>query len=74
MIGPSSAERILVRCPNWLGDVVMATPGLRALRQAHPDAWIVGQLPSELVSLLEGTQYFDELWPVVPRRALISGI
>jgi heptosyltransferase-2 len=72
MVGPSSAERILVRCPNWLGDVVMATPGLRALRQAYPDAWIVGQLPSGLVSLLEGSRYCDELWPVVPRRAGLS--
>ena len=32
------AERILVRAPNWAGDVVMATPGLRALRARRPDA------------------------------------
>lgn len=67
-------ERILVRCPNWVGDVVMATPGLRALRRAYPDAWIVGQLPEGLVPLLEGSGYCDEIWPLVPRRAGISAL
>ncbi len=30
--------RIFVRLPNWLGDVVMALPLLRALRTSRPDA------------------------------------
>jgi len=64
-----SAERILVRCPNWLGDVVMSTPGLRALRRAKPEAWIVGQLPPALVPVLEGNESLDELWPVSSRSA-----
>ena len=50
----------------------MATPGLRALRRAYPDARIVGQLPEALLPLLEGSAYFDELWPVLPRRAGLS--
>jgi heptosyltransferase-2 len=50
----------------------MATPGLRALRRAYPEAWIVGQLPEGLLPLLEGSGYFDEIWPVVPRRAGFS--
>ncbi len=29
--------RLWVRMPNWLGDVVMALPLLRAIRQARPD-------------------------------------
>ena len=31
---------MLVRLPNWVGDAVMATPALRALRAAHPEAEI----------------------------------
>ena len=50
----------------------MATPGLRALRTAYPEAWIVGQLPVGLAPLLEGSGYFDEIWPVVPRRSGFS--
>lgn len=66
-------ERILVRCPNWLGDVVMATPGLRALRARYPDSQIVGQLPSALIPLLEGSDFFDELWPVASRGGGFAG-
>ena len=35
-----SPRRILVRAPNWIGDVLMATPALRALRRAQPAAEI----------------------------------
>ncbi len=33
-------RNILVLLPNWIGDAVMATPTLRALRRAHPQARI----------------------------------
>ena len=77
MIGRTSAdasERILVRCPNWLGDLVMSTPGLRALRAAHPDAWIVAQMPANLIPLLEGADLCDELWPIEPRSAGVRAL
>lgn len=32
-----SGGRVLVRLPNWLGDVVLCTPALAALRRARPD-------------------------------------
>ncbi|MCU0726899.1 MAG: lipopolysaccharide heptosyltransferase II [Planctomycetes bacterium] len=39
--------KIVVRIPNWVGDVVMATPALRAIRAHHADAEItVLGLPS----------------------------
>lgn len=37
--------RLWIRLPNWLGDVVMATPLLRALREGRPDmeVTLIGQ-------------------------------
>jgi heptosyltransferase-2 len=34
----SGAERILVRAPNWVGDVVLSLPALRDVRRAFPGA------------------------------------
>lgn len=38
MNGPDAPRRLVVRLPNWLGDVVMALPALGALRAAFPEA------------------------------------
>jgi heptosyltransferase-2 len=37
---PSSASTVLVRAPNWLGDVVMSLPTVRAIREIFPRARI----------------------------------
>lgn len=37
----SSAEKILVRVPNWVGDAVLSLPALNALRTRFPGAEIV---------------------------------
>ncbi|MBI4568989.1 MAG: lipopolysaccharide heptosyltransferase II [Planctomycetes bacterium] len=55
--------RVLVRAPNWVGDVVMATPALRALRAALPAARIA-LLGRPLVErILSGTPWVDEFLP-----------
>lgn len=59
-----AADRILVRSPNWAGDVIMATPGFRALRASHPDAEIVLHVRPELAPLLIGSPWFDEVLPL----------
>lgn len=53
--------------PNWVGDVVMATPALRALRRQFAGQRLVGILRPHLAELLAGTAWFDELWPFDPR-------
>lgn len=55
---------ILVRGPNWAGDLVMCTPGFRALRAHFPRAHIVLQLRPELEPLMAGAPWFDEILPL----------
>ncbi len=57
----ASASRIVVHMPNWLGDVVMATPALRALRRHAPSAHVTVQLPAALAPLLEGSPRVDAI-------------
>lgn len=59
------AERILVRAPNWAGDLVMATPGFRALRAARPGGHLAVHVRPALAPLLHGAPWFDEWIPLV---------
>lgn len=59
-----NAKRILVRLPNWTGDVVMATPALRALRVGFSGARITAHMRAELAPLLEGSSHIDEILPL----------
>jgi heptosyltransferase II len=55
--------RLGVVLPNWVGDVAMATPALRTLREHLPDARLVGVARPFLRSLLEGTPWLDAILP-----------
>jgi heptosyltransferase-2 len=50
---PDGQKRILVRLPNWLGDVVMAAPAVAAIHAARPDAEIVAQVVAPFLPLAE---------------------
>ena len=54
-------QRVLVRIPNWVGDVVMATPALKAIREAWPSAFVVAAGRSYVTPLLEGSPLVDDL-------------
>lgn len=58
-------QRILVILPSWVGDVVMATPALRALRGQFPSAHVAYLHRAYLDELLSGLTWFDERihWP-----------
>lgn len=58
-----TARKILVRLPNWVGDVVMATGVLRRLREAAPQAEIVLEGRGFLRGLLAGLDSFDDFLP-----------
>ncbi len=52
---------LAVFLPNWIGDAVMATPALRALRNHFAGARIVGVLKPYVAGVLEGSDWFDHL-------------
>jgi heptosyltransferase-2 len=72
--------RIAVFLPNWVGDAVMATPALRALRQHFPDSRILGVLKPYVAGVLAGAPWLDDhlyldkrgswsqRWPAVAAR------
>jgi heptosyltransferase-2 len=48
--------------PNWIGDVVMATPALRALRTHFgPEAHILGIMKPYVADVLAGTTWLDDV-------------
>lgn len=59
--------KVAVFLPNWVGDLVMATPTLRALRRKfRGNTKIVGIVRPYLKGLLKGTSWLDELWDFLP--------
>jgi heptosyltransferase-2 len=52
---------IAIFCPNWIGDLVMATPALRAVRRNFADARLIGVLKPYVAGVLEGGKWFDEI-------------
>jgi heptosyltransferase-2 len=60
--------RVLLVLPTWVGDVVMATPFVRALFMRFPDAEITLLMNHHLYPLLEGSPWVQhcEFW--APRK------
>jgi heptosyltransferase-2 len=52
---------IAVFLPNWIGDAVMATPALRALRKHFRGGRLVGVQKPYVAGVLEGGDWFDRL-------------
>ncbi|MFN0019700.1 MAG: glycosyltransferase family 9 protein [Pirellulaceae bacterium] len=49
--------------PNWIGDLAMATPTLRALRKHFADAELIGLVRPYAAVVLKGTNWLDTLIP-----------
>jgi heptosyltransferase-2 len=47
--------------PGWVGDAVMATPALRALRRHFAGAHLIGVVKPYVAGVLEGGDWFDQL-------------
>jgi heptosyltransferase-2 len=53
--------RVLVVCPSWVGDAVMATPALRLIRSRLPGAFIGGLVRPGIDEVLAGSGLLDEV-------------
>ena len=62
------AERILIRCPNWIGDMAAATAAIRCMRRNYPRAHITLLLQPYVRPVLENAPWFDEIVEFDPGR------
>lgn len=58
--------KIAIFCPNWIGDAVMATPAMRAVRKQFPRAEITAILRPYVADVLAGTNLVDRIIPHDP--------
>lgn len=66
MPAPDRPLRLLVVLPSWVGDVVMATPAIRRIRDAMPGIFIGALCKPGIDQLLAGSTLFDELHTFQP--------
>jgi heptosyltransferase-2 len=52
---------VAIFLPNWIGDAVMATPALRALRSHFADARLIAVARPYITGVLEGGDWFDDI-------------
>ena len=55
------SQTILVSCPNWVGDVVMATPTFECIRNNYPSARIIGLIRQYAGGVVEDGPWFNDL-------------
>lgn len=60
------AKKILVRAPNWVGDVVMATASFRCIRENFKDSQITLLIKRNLQDIIKGSEWFDESITIEP--------
>lgn len=53
---------ILLRFPNWVGDLVMATPLIEDIKKKYPNSKITAMGPLPIISLLEQDPNVDEVF------------
>lgn len=60
-------KALAIRCPNWIGDAVMATPAIELVRRTFKDASITAVCNETIAKLLAGTPAIDT-FVIVPSK------
>lgn len=63
-------KTILALIPNWIGDVAMCTPALRALHRRYPDAALIATGRASACALLDGLPWIAKTEPLGGRDGL----
>jgi heptosyltransferase-2 len=61
ILKPLQPKNIIIRMPNWLGDLVMATPILADVRHFWPDAKITAMCQGGLGAVIQEDCHIDEV-------------
>ncbi|MHC4930385.1 MAG: glycosyltransferase family 9 protein, partial [Planctomycetota bacterium] len=56
-----NVKNIVVRCPNWVGDIVMATPFLDCLSANFPNASMTAVVRRYARGIIEDGPWFDQI-------------
>ncbi len=74
----NNIQRILIIKLSAIGDVIMATPAAKAIRQKYPNAYIAWAIEEKSLNILKGNPYVDEIIVVKrkwsTRKGIIEGI
>lgn len=57
---PRHLDTLVIYCPSWVGDIVMATPLLDCFRENFPNTKIVGLLKKSAQGIVRDGPWFDE--------------
>jgi predicted lipopolysaccharide heptosyltransferase III len=63
---PAGARRILLIRLRALGDVLLSTPTVRAVRRAYPDAYLALMVRRNMAGAVEGNPHLDEVFVCDP--------
>jgi heptosyltransferase-2 len=55
----NEVQNIVIRCPNWVGDIVMATVVLDCVRENYPHARITGIIGKNAQGIVQDGPWFD---------------
>ena len=69
-----TATRVVVRAPNWLGDLVMALPALAALAEHQVDGTLAIAAPAAHAPVIDAARIADEILPLAADRGVVGAL